>query len=64
MRCVGAMTSVEKLRKQAAKARRLAAGLSDQRARDALIAYAEEAEANADVLAAREADLSRRDEKP
>lgn len=58
------MTSVEKLRAQAAKARRLAAGLTDQSAREALLAYADEAEAHADAVEARDADLVTRGDEP
>lgn len=54
------MASAEKLRKQAAKARRLAAGLSDQKAREALMGYAEEAEAQADTVEAGDARPIRR----
>lgn len=48
------MTSVEKLRRHAVKARRVAAGVLDQAARDALIAYADEADANADATVVRD----------
>lgn len=54
------MTSVDKLREQAAKARRLAAGVLDHAARDALIAYADEADANADAIVAAEAERALR----
>ena len=49
------MNDVVKLRQQAVRARRLAAGVSDQQARDALIAYAEEADAHADAVEDRDA---------
>ncbi len=58
--CVGAMTSVEKLREQAAKARRLAAGVLDQAARNALNAFAAEADTKADAIIAREAGWAKR----
>ena len=51
------MAKISKLRRQAAKATRLAAGVSDQLTRYSLNAYAEEAEALADQVEALDVGL-------